>query len=452
MSRLRRAVVIAVVILVAAGFPAQSHARPFRGDIPWSFLLCKFSDSPAPPHDITYYRNLTIATGTNGLADYVHSVSYGTADLAGSTVHGWYTEPHTTAYELAQGRWQRLLDCQSAAASGGYTVPSGQRIYVLTSPGVDLVGFQNTAALGDDNVALPELAHEFGHGIGLSHSFSNDPGYRNATWAQIGEYDNPWDLMSAANVYVDPTGAFGGGPPLLDAHHIDEMGWLPKSRILTLAADGVATRTVTLAALTHPEASGYLLARVPFDGSDPFHFYTVEYRTPDGWDAGIPSGIVLINEVKYDSADSDYHTYLLRTLGSFTGTGNGPPVQSVSSGGVTISVVSTAGNQATVSLHTSLAPAKAGLVYGPNTCAVPYVWREADDRDFVCVSPATRAQARADNAAAGSRHVSGSDTCKQGYVWREAFPGDHVCVAVSVRTQARTDNGQAGSRLMKPNA
>jgi len=451
MNRLRYAVVIAA-ILVAAGIPAQSHARPFRGSIPWSFLLCKFSDSPAPPNGIAYYRNMTIATGTSGLADYVRSVSYGSSDLGGSSVHGWYTEPHTTAYEQAQGRWQRLLDCQSAAAAGGYTVPAGQRTYVLTSPAVDLVGFENTAALGADNVALPELAHEFGHGIGLSHSFSNDPGYRNASWAQIGEYDNPWDLMSAANVYVDPTLAFGGGPPLLDAHHIDEMGWLPKSRILTLAADGVATRTVTLASLTIPEASGYLLARVPFDGADPFHFYTVEYRTVNDWDGGISASIVLINEVKYDAADSAYHTYLQRTLGAFSGTGNGPPVQSLSKGGVTISVVSTSGNQATVSLHTSLAPLKAGAVYGPNTCASPYVWREADDRDWVCVTPATRAQAHADNAAAASRHVGGSTTCKQGYVWREAWAGDYVCVPVAIRTQARTDNAQAGSRLAKPNA
>lgn len=129
--------------------------------------------------------------------------------------------------------------------------------------------------------------------------------------------------MSAANIYVDPTGAFGGGPPDLDAHHLDEMGWLPKSRILTLGVDGILSRTVTLAALTYPEASGYLLARIPFDASDRFHYYTVEYRTPDSWDSGIPASILMINEVQ-DKGQGYYQTTLLRELGSFARTGNGP--------------------------------------------------------------------------------------------------------------------------------
>jgi len=31
-----------------------------------------------------------------------------------------------------------------------------------------------------------------GHGIGMIHTFSDDPNYRNADWAQIGEYDDEW--------------------------------------------------------------------------------------------------------------------------------------------------------------------------------------------------------------------------------------------------------------------
>jgi hypothetical protein len=80
-----------------------------------------------------------------------------------------------------------------------YTVPSGQRIYIITSPGVDLVGFDNTGELGGDNFALPEIAHEFGHGAGLNHSWSNDVTWKDVSWAGPGEYDNPWDLMSAAS-------------------------------------------------------------------------------------------------------------------------------------------------------------------------------------------------------------------------------------------------------------
>jgi len=437
-DRVGRMIALALSLIVAFAVAANAQDRPYRGGIAWSFLLCKFSDSPAPPHDIGYYQNMTINSGTNGLNDYVRAVSYGKADLGGSTVHGWYTESFSLAHEQGlSDRNQRVVDCKNAAASAGYTPPSGQRVYVITSPGVDLAGWENWQAIGGDDVALPEIAHEFGHGVGLEHSWSNDTTWKDASWAGGGEYDNPWDLMSAANVYVDPTGAFGGGPPFLDAHHLDEMGWIGKSRILTLGDDGVLSRTVTLAALTHPEASGDLMVRVPFDANDRFHYYTVEYRTPDSWDAGIPASIVMINEVQNNG--SYYQTTLIRQLGSYAGTGNGPPVQSLSANGVTITVNSTSGNQATVTVSATHSP----------YCLQGYVWRESSSFDHVCVPPATRSQAAADNAQAGSRHVANSDICVQGYVWREAIPGDHVCVTPATRSQTWADNGQALGRFVQ---
>jgi hypothetical protein len=425
----------AIAISLTVAWATNGEARPYRGGIPISFILCKFSDSPAPPNDPNYYRNMTIASGTKGLNDYVKAISYGKADLSGSVLHGWYTEAHTLAYEQGlQNRWQRVQDCLDTAAASTtdrYVPPSGQRVYVITSPGVDLGGWENTGAIGGDAVPLPEIAHEFGHAIGLQHSWSNDVAWKDISWAGGGEYDNPWDLMSAANVYVDPTGAFSGGPPDLDAHHLDELGWLPKSRILTLGVDGILSRTVTLAALSHSESSGYLMIRIPFDSSDRFHYYTVEYRKPDGWDSGIPASIVLINEINNNG--SYYQTTLIRELGSFNGTGNGPPVQSLNLNGVTITVQGTSGNQATIEIRTKLAL----------PCAQGYVWREASAIDRVCVTPTTRTQAAADNAAANSHHLPNSTTCIQGYVWREAYPKDYVCVVPATRALAKTDNANA---------
>jgi len=445
-----RTLLFVAVIAAAVSPAAYSQSRPYRGSIPWSFLLCKFSESPTPPHDLNYYKQMTIQTGTNGLADYVHSVSNGAAHLGGSSVHGWYTESHTTAYEQGlSSRYQRLQDCLDTAKadhSDPYVPPSGQRVYVITSPGVDLVGFENCCSVGGDTVALPEIAHEFGHGIDLEHSFSNDSNYHNACWAQPGEYDNPWDLMSAANVFVDPTHDWGGGPPFLDAYHQDEMGWIPQSRILTLGLDGILARTVTLAPLSHQETSGYLVARVPFDNNDLFHYYTVEYRTADSWDKGIPADIVLIDEVKLNTKDNLYQTFLQRAAGgnatcpSCTPAvgptctyGNGAPLESVNANGVKISVQGTPGQTATISISTQWAM----------TCLQGYVWRSSSSIDRVCVKPASRTQAGDDNAKAGSRHVANSDTCIQGYVWREATPNDHVCVTPAVRTQTQNENAQA---------
>lgn len=94
-------------------------------------------------------------------------------------------------------------------------------------------------------------------------------------------------------------------------------------------------------------------------------------------------------------------------------------------------------------------------VYGPNACKEGYVWREAYPGDNVCVTPATRSQAQADNAAAASRvdpgGAYGPDSCIVGYVWREAIPSDHVCVTADVRSQTAADNAAAGSRVAGPN-
>lgn len=89
-------------------------------------------------------------------------------------------------------------------------------------------------------------------------------------------------------------------------------------------------------------------------------------------------------------------------------------------------------------------------LYGPDACQPGYVWREAFSGDHVCVTPAVRAQAQADNAVAATRWVPGPygpHTCIPGYVWREAGPGDDVCVTPDVRAQAWADNAAASSRV-----
>lgn len=100
------------------------------------------------------------------------------------------------------------------------------------------------------------------------------------------------------------------------------------------------------------------------------------------------------------------------------------------------------------------------LPYGPYTCVLGYVWREAIPDDYVCVTSDVRSQAWADNAQAAARvsptgGAYGPDTCLQGYVWRGARPEDHVCVTPGVRDQTQYDNGQAASRRLSsqgPNA
>jgi hypothetical protein len=98
-------------------------------------------------------------------------------------------------------------------------------------------------------------------------------------------------------------------------------------------------------------------------------------------------------------------------------------------------------------------PSPSGTIGDPGVpCLLGYVWRKAYSGDFVCVTPGTRAQATADNAAALSRIAPGGGaygqyTCVPGYVWRQVVPDDYVCVTPAVRAQAVYDNSQASNRV-----
>lgn len=78
-------------------------------------------------------------------------------------------------------------------------------------------------------------------------------------------------------------------------------------------------------------------------------------------------------------------------------------------------------------------------------CKPGYVWRDAQDGDGVCVTPADRAEAKQQNANAANNRAAGGgaygpNTCRDGYVWREAFGGDVVCVTPHEREKAKKQN------------
>jgi hypothetical protein len=452
-----------IAAMSVAAIQAEAQQRPYRGPIPWAFIVCQYAGDPAP--NMTNVKNLTINSGTQGLADYVKAMSNGIASLAGSTVAGPFQQTNTAAQETAidhsspTGYQTVLTDCLTAAANSSlHYTPPASHYYVLTSSQLELKGWENSHALGAVSTPLSEIAHEFGHGVGLEHSWSNDTAWSGCGGPAApngGDYGDTWDTMAAACNYSAP-GPFVNAPSYFAAHHLDEMGWIPQSRAVTFGYTGATSGTITLAALSHPEVAGTMLLRVPFDSSDPHHYYTVEFRKKDGWDTAIPADIVLISEIKNNGGY--YQVTLQRDIQSpYGGTNSGAPLQTLSANGVTIKVGAISGNQAIVTVTSNFAKGTghgnpAQSVYGPNTCAKGYVWRSADDSDYVCVTPATRTQASADNAAASSRKQSGSSNCKQGYVWREAFPGDLVCVTPATRTQAGQDNAQANARLENPNA
>jgi len=91
-----------------------------------------------------------------------------------------------------------------------------------------------------------------------------------------------------------------------------------------------------------------------------------------------------------------------------------------------------------------------GFATAADQCVSGYVWREACPGDFVCVSPAVREESKRENQA-GPGRILGNGLCVQGYVWREACgSSDHVCVPPASRTRANADNAEASARVARP--
>ena len=87
--------------------------------------------------------------------------------------------------------------------------------------------------------------------------------------------------------------------------------------------------------------------------------------------------------------------------------------------------------------------------YAAPGCLTGFVERESHPDDHVCVPPASKARAQAENAVAPLSWTPGPfgpKTCASGLVWREAFVGDFTCVPPSIRALVLQENALGPSR------
>lgn len=266
------------------------------GTTPWAVIKCKFSDQPQEPA----FDPLFI-TGAYGMAAYWSGVSYGHISLSGTTVYGWYTLPYTLAQGMTMSRQQKIDACIAVATANGVNVSQFYSVIAILNSQIDSGSSGGRVLLDPAAWFVSFAAHEMGHGYNLDHSFDDTTVvYDSNSDSRPGAYGDGWDIMSAMNFGgANPTfvGQFGQSGPGLNAPNLDKLGWMDANRVLTWNG---ASQNAILAALNHPEASGYLMAKVPFDTVNPNHYYTVEFRRKTDWDQGIPQDAVLIHEVRTD--------------------------------------------------------------------------------------------------------------------------------------------------------
>ena len=285
----------------------------------WLTVKCQLSDVSAIPAglDTNIQQFLGIGGANYGnIVDYFHDVSYNHASVISDTFVGWNRAPFSKAdlsfpngrLAPAAKRMQRVQECLQAipadqlpdldefygvvvvnnAVQDGGACYTGQQAMTISNKS------HNLACLWfDPNSLFTGFAgHEFGHGLGLGHSF--DDSGRNCG-GNPGEYCDPWDMMSALGTYrfTDRNwlvaGNPSGGGPGLDAPVLLRQGWIPSANIKRFQNEG-DEQTFTLRALSRPRGSEPLVvlldvgSQVPFEG-----LYAVEYRQGDGWDQGFVS-------------------------------------------------------------------------------------------------------------------------------------------------------------------
>jgi hypothetical protein len=270
---------------------------------PWAILLCKFSDLPTvEPHPVSFYQDCftELGAGKGREFDYFREVSYGTLDMTGSKVFGWFTMPNRKTKDLASLKYPS--PGRATLHDWGIELAKAHKIDLTAFHGVAVVfNFAtDSGAAGGHRVVLgydkkdwsPTFnLHELGHGFDLNHSWSARPDV---------EYGDPWDIMSAMRVFTVPDKFGQATGPGMNACNLQRLGCIGDNRIWH-PKNKTGTETFTLAALNRPEANGYLMASIPpAAGSASKTSYVIEFRQKKGWDAGIARDAVLVHEVRSD--------------------------------------------------------------------------------------------------------------------------------------------------------
>lgn len=433
----------------------MGHSMPHRAGPP----------APLPRPSVQQLKQRLAERGGNGVADFVHDWSQGLADLDAARFFGWHTLPMTRVQWQAGGRAaiiQRCLDHVSRNDPAWLAAPPVNPIVVVVGyPRIDLGAAGSGRAILPENVIMAEAMHEIGHAMGLRHAHADL--VRGGSITMINEYGDAWSVMAAMSAIFPVNTANGAGPAGLVAPELQALGWLPTTRMVTHGADGAQRAQYCLAPLNQPALPGWLAVRVQLSETDPLEGLVVEYRNLHGWGSGVPAAVgpqVLVHKVAR-AADGLQRVALLYDRTNFTGPWL--PAQGVElAGGVRVRVLSTdrggCGARIEVDQGAPLTPAQKAWRQGPlgplacrTVAGVQLVPRQLDPYDHVCTTPQARLEHLAEGSAwrRGQANL-GANFCPPGLVFREAFKHDFACVTPASRARAQADNAAASRNWVLP--
>jgi hypothetical protein len=369
------------VLLTAAtlvpGLGAPPPASAATVNKPLIVVLCKFTDLTTEPHAPAYYEAMfgEAGAGQKGVFDYWKDVSYGAISLAATKVKGWYTISDTKVADWnAKARRDRIDLCASQAKDDVNFADFAGVVVLTNQSGFqeDLFGGGPPTAiagttyanlglmLAEEDQTMQYVLHESGHSLGLKHSRALS---RMTPTSTQSDYGDDYDVMSCESCFNGVASYQGDGGPGLNVVQLDTAGWLPAARgFRSFDTATCKQQTIPMAALNHPEAPGYLEARIP--ASIPISFastqlttsdhYTVELRSKSGWDVGIPDHTTLIHLHGQDGysywVDTNAVGQYYRPPGVARGAAGTEYVDTARKAYVTVNAIAATGETATVTL------------------------------------------------------------------------------------------------------